>query len=202
MNTYGLRHEFQIPIAVRGMVTLCELGILRTIQRRPDGSICAVGIKPLSAVFPHFAGASTLLPTGSDISVTRYRELVDEEQLWICPKEKNYRGVFTAWYPRHALPAGYDVDHALSKALAIHLGYRYVRLTLVERKANRSAGSSGEKLALREGPPPSQLSQLERDPMLYADPSDLAKLFNVPHGNNILAGVAAFHRKNPFIFRP
>lgn len=201
MNTFGLRMAFQIPIAVRDMATLSGLGFLRTIQQKSDGSICAAGIKPLSVIFSHFAGGASLISAGADISVTRYKEIVDEEQLWICPEEEDYRGVFTAWHPRHALPTGYDVDHALSKALAIHLGYRYVRLTLVERKANRSAGSSGEKLGLRKGPSPAQLSQLARDPMLYADPSDLAKLFNVSHGNAILTGVADFQRRNSFIFR-
>src|ERR1700688_2065602 len=99
MNTFGLRKAFQIPIAARDIATLRGLGFLRTIQRKSDGSICAAGIKPLSMVFSHFAGGASLISAGADISVARFKELIDEEQLWICPEEKDYRGVFTAWHP-------------------------------------------------------------------------------------------------------
>lgn len=201
MNTFGLRPEFQIPIAVHDETALRALGWLRTIRYAANGTIAAAGIKPLSTVFPRFAGGAALISAGADISVMRYGELVDEEQLWISPKVADHRDVFIAWHPKHAIPSGFDVDHALSKALAIHLGYGYVRLTLVSISANRSAGSSGEKLGLRSGPPLAQLRLLPLEPVVYADPSDLTKLFNVSHGNTILAGVADFQRRNPFIFR-
>ena len=108
--------------------------------------------------------------------------------------------MFATWRPGDDIPPGYDIDHGLGKAVAEHLGYRYVRLTLVKKTPNRSAGSSGEKLALQKGRSKSELSQLARDPILYADPSDLAKLFNVAHRTSHLPGVADFQDRNPFIF--
>jgi hypothetical protein len=200
MNTYGLRKEFLIPIAVRDEETLRWLGVSRAFRRQKDGSLSAIGIKPLSRRFAHFAGGASLISTGPGM-VDRYKQIVDEEQLWICPKVSSYRDVFTAFRQTHKLPVGFDVDHALSKELAIHLGYRYVRLTLVEQGANRSAGSSGEKLALTKGPSPAHLRQFADEPILYADPSDLAKLFNVSHENAFLAGVADFQHDNRFIFK-
>jgi hypothetical protein len=201
MNTFNLRKQFRIPVAARDLAALAPLGLLMRDWRRPDGSIYAVTTKALSAVSRKtYAGGAALIPAGSDISVARYSELVDGEQLWISPTEPAYRAVYAAWHSPPGLPPGFDVDHALSKALAIHLGYDFVRLTLVDKHANRSAGSSGEKLAVREGPPPAALARLPRDPLLYADPSDLAKLFHVSQGGATLGGVGAFQKKNGFIF--
>jgi hypothetical protein len=130
VNTYGLRKEFLIPIAVRNVETLRWLGVSRAFRQKEDGSISAIGIKPLSQRFAHFAGGASLISGAPDM-VDRYRQIVDEEQLWICPEVTSYRDVFTAFQQAHKLPAGFDVDHALSKELAIHLRYPYVRLTLV-----------------------------------------------------------------------
>lgn len=198
MNTFALREEFQIPIAVRDLKTLGQLGIL-TVDRDDDGAVIAAVVKPLSTVFSQFSRGRSLIPEGSDISRLRYQEIVDGEQLWVRPEAKNYKVLFARWRPG-ALTDGHDVDHGLSKALAMHLGYGYVRLTLVASHANRSAGSSGEKLALNKGPSKTQLKQLAADPILYADPSDLAKLFNVAQRNSILGGVADFQKNNAFIF--
>jgi hypothetical protein len=184
-QTYGLRPALQIPVAVRSLAALNDIGESRLIGRNNN----------VFLLVPH---AKTLNLSGiPQPHAARVRELHTDAQVWVRPEYTGYRRAYSraadvlrGWKPQARLtPRGSnDLDHVLHRVAARHFQYFLVRLFPLAPGINQQYGRTWERFLSGTGPSDSG-GYLDPDTgasteILLADPIEISKVLEraVPTG--------------------
>jgi hypothetical protein len=175
----GLLPCLYVPIAARNLLAIETYvgGICR--QLAPNSPDMAILVRAHEPESPDARMAIWELPEAAILQAP--------SQVWVHVDFRAYRRAYLEAFPDFS-PAGFVLDHILTRRVARLKGFQYLRIVPISRAANSSHGALSEDWSVEYHSSPEMRAKNQASLALvqYADLADIVKMLNRKGGGSLM----------------